>query len=216
VDSVDVEVLPAPSGVERKRLRFITSTGATSAIFERWPPGATLEAQLLPFLARKTDRVPMVYSRGLPPPHATLGPWVLIEDVLTASGACDGGVADVVRAKLAIERAVVRDASALRALGVKDDATALPAPLAAVPRVLVHGDLRCAVTRRTDRGVVITGWSRASFGCGTLDIARLVTDLEITGGVDAAREIRATYVRESGLPDGDALLALAERTVRSA
>src|SRR6185503_8689483 len=72
VPSVDVELLPAPEGVERKRLRFNTATGSSSAIFERVPRGETVEAQLLPFLARKTDRVPSVHSRGLPPPHASL------------------------------------------------------------------------------------------------------------------------------------------------
>ena len=49
VPSVDVELLPAEHGLERKRLRFITSAGASSAIFERSPRGEVLEAQLLPF-----------------------------------------------------------------------------------------------------------------------------------------------------------------------
>jgi len=62
IESVEVEVLPAPDGVERQRLRFTTATGASSAIFERLPRGETTLAQLLPFLARKSDRVPALTS----------------------------------------------------------------------------------------------------------------------------------------------------------
>ncbi|MEK7862762.1 MAG: hypothetical protein AAB295_05795, partial [Chloroflexota bacterium] len=57
VEAVEVEVLEAEPGIERKRLRFTTTAGGASAIFERSAPGRTLQAQLLPFLARKTDRV---------------------------------------------------------------------------------------------------------------------------------------------------------------
>src|SRR5207247_4995769 len=67
IESVAVEALPPREGIERKRLRYDASAGPAAAIFERSPRGEALEAQLLPFLARKTDRVPIVHARGIPP-----------------------------------------------------------------------------------------------------------------------------------------------------
>ena len=156
VDAVDVELLPAEAGVERKRLRFKTSAGATSAIFERRPRGDMREAQLLPFLARKTERVPRVYSRGLPPPHASLGPWLLYEDVLDAPFEDD--IERIRSAKREIERVVASDVPALRALGIPGSGS-----------VLVHGALTKDKARRTERGVVIFGWAAAYLGAGTDD-----------------------------------------------
>ena len=199
VESVEVEVLDAGPDLERKRLRFRTTAGAASAIFERSAKGRTLEAQLLPFLARKTEHVPLVRSRGLPPPHVALGPWLLLEDVLEASTGCDGDVADVVRAKIAIERAVSADAPALRALGLRD-APAEAGPLAAAPRGLVHGDLRCASARRVARGVVIVDWSAAVLGPTVLDAVSLAADLARRGDGAGAAHVRDTYLRESGDP----------------
>ena len=151
IDSVSVEELGSVDGIERKRLRYETSAGPKSAIFERSPRGATLEAQLLPFLARKTPHVPAVYSRGLPPPHASLGPWLLLEDVLGAPMEEDR--AAIVRAKRAIEAAVANDLPALRALGVRGEGA-----------TLVHGALSSENARRTERGVVLINWSRAHLG----------------------------------------------------
>lgn len=216
VDSVRAEELPGEDGVERRRLRYLSNGGERSAIFERSPRGATLEAQLLPFLARKTERVPLVHARGLPPPHAALGPWLLMEDVLGAPTACDADPADVVRAKLSVERAVEHDEPALRALGVPLDPRDLPAPLAAVPRRLVHGDLRCAIAHRVDRGVVLAGWARAALGCAVLDIAAFARDLAAAGRESDAGDVRETYARESGFRDGGELLALAEAVLERA
>src|SRR3981081_1928371 len=109
VPSVEAEVLANAEGVERKRLRFTTSAGSSSAIFERLPRGEVTQAQLMPFLARKTDRVPKLHSRGLPPPHASLGPWVLIEDLYDAALACDEDPVGIIEAKLAVEAAVRKD-----------------------------------------------------------------------------------------------------------
>jgi hypothetical protein len=156
VEAVEVEVLPASPGVERKRLRFDTGHGATSAIFERRPRGEILEAQLLPFLARKTDRVPRVYSRGLPPPHASLGPWLLLEDVF--QGPAEDDVEVILQTMRAIERAVASDLPALRALGVPGSGS-----------VLVHGALTREKARRIERGVVIVGWASAYLGAATDD-----------------------------------------------
>jgi len=203
IESVEVEVLPAPDGVERQRLRFTTATGASSAIFERLPRGETVEAQLLPFLARKSDRVPALRSRGLPPPHAALGPWVLIEDVYAGTPACDDPIA-VLDAKRAIERAVANDLPALRALGLHDDARDLPAALAAAPRGLLHGDLRCENALRVERGVVLVGWRGAHIGAAVLDAASLALDLEHHDRQADAEAVRRAY----GEPE---LLAQAER-----
>lgn len=204
VDSVAVEALAAPDDIERKRLRFESPTGASSAIFERLPRGETVEAQLLPFLARKTDRVPVVHSRGLPPPHASLGPWILIEDVYGGAPACDGDALAVLEAKRAVERAVERDLPALRALGLRDAAHDLPHALASAPPSLVHGDLVCANALRVARGVVIVGWRHAFIGPAVLDAAALALDLEQRDRQAQARAIRAA--------SGDAtLLAEAER-----
>jgi hypothetical protein len=207
VPSVDVEVLSSPAG-ERKRLRFVTASGASSAIFDRAPRGEATEAQLLPFLARKTDRVPVVHSRGIPPPHVTLGPWVLIEDVYAGAPACDGDPRDIVRAKLAIERVVAKDLPALKALGVRE-VLALPEPLGSAPRVLLHGDLVCASAWHVERGVVLAGWRKAALGPGALDVARLAQELERRGRHGEAAAIRETYVAESGDARASDLLAAA-------
>jgi hypothetical protein len=206
VPSVEAEALPAPAGVERKRLRFTTPTGESSAIFERVPRGETVEAQLLPFLARKTDRVPAVHSRGLPPPHASLGPWTLIEDVYSGTPACDGDPLDVLSAKRAIEAAVGRDLPALRALGLRDASKDLPHALASLPPALVHGGLVCANGLRLARGVVLVGWRRAFIGPAVLDAAALVIDLELSDRTDDAKAVRAA----SGDP---ALFVEAERFI---
>ena len=161
IESVAVEELPSADGVERKRLRYETSAGPRSAIFERRARGVTLEAQLLPFLARKTPHVPAVYSRGLPPPHAALGPWLLLEDVLASPLETDRVA--ILRAKRAIEVAVANDVPALRALGVRErDAQA--------PLALVHGALTPDKAHRTERGVVIVDWSHAYLGDPDADV----------------------------------------------
>ena len=184
-----------------------------------------MEAQVLPFLARKTPHVPRVHSRGIPPPHASLGPWLLLEDLSDAASACDGDAIDVIRAKIAVERAVAADGPALRALGVpvrtpldvvreeRGDATAEEAALelGAWPVALVHGDLICERARRTERGVVLLRWSAAHLGCGLLDAVRLAADLRERGRTRDADAVVETYVAESGGPTDDALVRAAKR-----
>jgi len=138
-----------------------------------------------------------------PPPHASLGPWVLIEDVYAGTPACDDPIA-VLDAKRAIERAVANDLPALRALGLHDDARDLPAALAAAPRGLLHGDLRCENALRVERGVVLVGWRGAHIGAAVLDAAALVLDLEHHDRQADAEAVRRAY----GEPE---LLAQAER-----
>jgi len=208
VGSVSAEELPGDDGVERRRLRYETGAGPTAVLFERSPKGRTLEAQLLPFLARKTAHVPRVHARGLPPPHAALGPWLLMEDVLAAPFACDGDPADVLRAKLAVERATSADLPALRALGLRESADDLGS-LASSPLGLVHGALLCANARRVARGVVLTGWARAFLGPAVIDAATLIADLERRGDQAGAARVRSVFVQESGDPGAEALLSAA-------
>lgn len=229
VANVRAEELPPDGTVERKRLHFTRDGRTTTALFERSTPGPATEAQLLPFLARKTEHVPRVYSRGIPPPHVSLGPWLLIEDVTGGSSACEADPVAIVRAKLAIERAVAGDGPALRALGVPsytagelvarvapriaDERRVIIAAVAAErlsswPIGLVHGDLRCARAVTMDRGVIVTAWREAYLGCALLDLARLGADLRARGrSPDGAAAI---YLEEAGGPQKRALLRDAE------
>ena len=225
VRDVRAEELAAEDGLERKRMRFTHDGHTTSALFERSPRGMVMEAQVVPFLARKTVHVPRVHSRGIPPAHASLGPWLLLEDLSDAGSACDGDATDVIRAKIAVERAVAADGPALRALGVpvrtpldiareeRGDANAeeVAVELGDWPVALVHGDLTCERARRAERGVVLVRWSAAHLGCGLLDAVRLAGDLRARGRTGEADAVVETYVAESGGPDDDALVRAAKR-----
>lgn len=225
VQGVRAEELTAEEGIERKRLHYTRDGRATTALFERSARGSVVEAQLLPFLARKTEHVPRVHSRGIPPPHASLGPWLLLEDLSDAATGCEGEAADIVRAKIAVERAVAADAPALRALGVPartpmdvvraeggdTNAEEAARELASWPVALVHGDLSCQRARRADRGVVLTRWARAHLGCALLDVVGLAADLRGRGRSRDADAVLDLYVAESGGPASDALVRAAKR-----
>jgi hypothetical protein len=225
VQGVRAEDLAAEDGIERKRLHFTRDGRTMTALFERGVRGAVVEAQLLPFLARKTEHVPRVHSRGIPPPHASLGPWLLLEDLGGAASACDGDAGDIVRAKVAVERAVAADGPALRALGVPvrtpldlvreaggdADAEEAARDLAPWPVALAHGDLVCRLARRADRRVVLTRWSAAHLGCGLLDAVRLAADLRGRGRARDAESVIELYVTESRGPADDALVRVARR-----
>ncbi len=225
VQGVRAKELAVEDGIERKRLHFTRDGRQTTALFERSARGTVVEVQLLPFLARKSEHVPRVHSRGIPPPHVSLGPWLLLEDLSEAPSACDGDAVDVIRAKIAIERAVAADAPALRALRVPvrtpvdvvrqegGDASAEEAAreLAAWPIALVHGDLTCGRARRADRGVVLTRWSGAHLGCALLDAVRLAADLRGSGRSRDADAVIELYVSEGGGPDDAALVRAAKR-----
>jgi hypothetical protein len=225
VQGVRAEELEVEDGIERKRLHFTRDGRDTTALFERSAKGILVEAQLLPFLARKTDHVPRVHSRGIPPSHAALGAWLLLEDLSEAAIACDGDPTDVIRAKIAIERAVAADAPALRALRVPvrtpldvvrqetrdENAEEAAHELAAWPVALVHGDLVCERARRADRGVVIVRWASAHLGCALLDALRFAHDLRSAGRPRDADAVIDVYVAESGGPQDDALVRAAKR-----
>ena len=192
VTDVSEEIVQDTTEAEVDRVRFTQDGGRRSLVVKRVPPHASLEVRLLPHLARRCDRVPTVYARGIPPITVAAWPWLLIEDLLEAPGA-DDDLAGIVRAKAVIEDAVRADAPALVALGVPRMATR--GRLAGWPEVLVHGALRRAYAVRTDRGVVITEWRHASLGCGLLDVVRLARDAE----VDPHR-LAAVYADAVGRP----------------
>ncbi|HET8569477.1 MAG TPA: hypothetical protein VFM93_10885 [Candidatus Limnocylindria bacterium] len=196
-DVTDLRTEPVPGRPDQERVRFRLRGEEASLVLRRLDRERPLEAQLLPFLARKTDRVPVVRSRGVPPPAARARPWILVED-LTRDPPCDDPVA-IVRAKVAVERAVARDAPALRALGVLVGGPAAD-ELAAWPAVLVHGSLTRDRARLTARGVVLTDWDGAHLGAGLLDVARLAAD----AGTDLAA-LAEEYARayERGVTAGE-------------
>lgn len=235
------ELLGARDGVELERVRFAAGGSERTLVFERLAPRNALEAQLVPFLARKTDRVPVVHARGIPRPIAPAPPWLLVEDLADAPSACDLDPVRIVDAKIAVEQAVARDVPALRALGVPERSPAAIAEgiaaavasdpdggpvaeeareaarrLAKWPTALVHGDLTCANAAMTDRGVVLRRWGSAHLGCPLLDIVRLVGD--IVGRDEAVRGIglSRTYAERSDVVLPTEVLRGAEKLDRLA
>ena len=227
------EPLGTHEGVDRERVRFRTVDDERTLVFERLAPRQAAEAQLLPFLARKTGRVPVVHARGIPHSATPAPPWLLVEDVEDLPPACGGDPRDIVEAKIAVEEAVGRDAPALRALGVPARSPAVIAEeiasadagaavearesarrLAKWPVALVHGDLVCANAVRADRGVVLRRWGGAYLGCALLDVVRLVADL--VGRDDAVRGIGLSrvYSERLGLVLPTEVLRAAEKLDR--
>lgn len=172
VTDVHEEILQDTTEAEVDRVHFTQDGARRTLIVKRMPPHSSLEVKLLPHLARKTDRVPVVHARGIPPATAAGWPWLLIEDLLDAPPADD--LEAIVRAKVAVERALAADGPALVALGVPR--IARRGALAEWPEVVVHGALTRANAVRADRGVVLTEWSHASLGSGLTDIVRLARD----------------------------------------
>jgi hypothetical protein len=235
------EPLGTEHGVERERVRFSVGGAERTLLFERMSPRRAMAVQLLPFLARKTDRVPVVHARGIPPRHVVAPQWLLLEDVADAPSACEGDVREVLDAKLAIESAVAKDAPALRALGVPErspeaiaseieeaaagqtDAAEIGAEaresarrIAKLPVALVHGDLRCANVLATDRGVVIRGWGSAYIGCALLDVVRLVADVIERGEAVLGIGLSRLYAEKVGIVLPTEVLRGAEKLDRLA
>ena len=172
VTDVREQIVQDTTEAELDRVFFTLDGASRTLIVKRVPPHSSLEVKLLPHLARKTDRVPTVHARGIPPTTVPAWPWLLIEDLLDAPAAED--LEDVVAAKVAVERAVAADGPALTALGVPR--IARRGPLAEWPEVLVHGALTRVHAVRTERGIVLTEWRHASLGCGLADVIRLARD----------------------------------------
>jgi len=220
VSDVRSELVAKNALMEIERIRFSQEGIERSLALKRVPPGDSLEVQLLPFLARKTDRVPRVLSRGLPPPAVPAWPWVMTEDVLDTTSACHEDPRAIVLTKVAIERAVAVDGPALNALGVKTitpvdlveraveraatdrpvdaEARAAATALAHLPTVLCHGELACTHARLTARGVVIVEWRRAYLGCGLLDIAQLSDEVRHFTGEDPEDRLFEYYGELTG------------------
>jgi hypothetical protein len=233
------EPLGTHDGVETERVRFRAADAERTLVFERLAPRVALEAQLLPFLARKTDRVPVVHARGIPRPVAPAPPWVLVEDLADAPTACDRDPAAILDAKLAVERAVAGDAPALRALGVPErsplDIAAAIADAAAggpdadavgsearesarriqrLPVALVHGALTCANALATERGVVLRRWGKAYLGCALLDVVRLTRDIVDRGDAVRGIGLSRTYAERTGIVLPTEVLRAAEKLDR--
>lgn len=220
VNEVRSELVAKNALMEVERIRFSQDGVARSLALKRVPPTDSLEVQLLPLLARKTDRVPQVLSRGVPPPAVPAWPWVMTEDVLDTTSACHEDPRAIVLTKVAIERAVATDAPALKALGVKTltpadlveraaersatdrpldaEARAAAAVIAHLPMVLCHGELACTHARLTARGVIIVEWRRAYLGCGLLDIAQLTDDVRVFSGEDPGDKLLEYYGELTG------------------
>jgi hypothetical protein len=220
VTDVRSEVVAKNALIEVERIRFSQEGVERSLALKRVPPDDSLEVQLLPFLARKTDRVPRVLSRGIPPPVTPAWPWVMTEDLLDTTSACHEDARAIVLTKVAIERAVAADGPALKALGVKTlaplrlvervvdraatdrpvdaEARAAAELLSGLPTVLCHGELACTYARSTARGVILMEWRRAYLGCGLLDIAHLTEDVRQFTGKDPGDALFGYYGELTG------------------
>jgi len=237
VTDVRSEIVAKNTTLELERIRFRQEGEERSLVVKRVPPSDALEVQLLPLLARKTDRVPLVRSRGIPPPAVPAWPWVLTEDLLDAQSACHEDPRAIVRAKAKIERAVAGDVPALRALGVPTispvelveraseraavdrpldaEARGAATALASLPAVLCHGELVCANARLAGRGVVIIEWRRAHLGCGLLDVAQLAADANVFADRDVGASLYALYGELLGIALTKELIRAAETVHRA-
>jgi len=237
VTDVRSEIVAKNTTLELERIRFRQEGEERSLVVKRVPPSDALEVQLLPLLARKTDRVPLVRSRGIPPPAVPAWPWVLTEDLLDAQSACHEDPRAIVRAKAKIERAVAGDVPALRALGVPTispvelveraseraavdrpldaEARGAATTLASLPAVLCHGELVCANARLAGRGVVIIEWRRAHLGCGLLDVAQLAADANVFADRDVGASLYALYGELLGIALTKELIRAAETVHRA-
>jgi hypothetical protein len=220
VNDVRSELVAKNALMEVERIRFSQEGVERSLALKRVPPEDSLEVQLLPFLARKTDRVPRVLSRGIPPAVVPAWPWVMTEDVLDTTSACHEDPRAIALTKVAIERAVAADGPALNALGVRTmtpvqlveraaeraatdrpvdiEARAAATALSHLPMVLCHGELACTHARLTARGVIIVEWRRAYLGCGLLDIAQLTDDVRVFTGEDPGDKLFGYYGELTG------------------
>ena len=201
VSEVSEEIVRDTTEVELDRVHFTQDGRRRTLIVKRVPPHSSLEVKLLPHLARKTDRVPSVHARGIPPTTVPAWPWLLIEDLLDAPRTSD--LAAIVRAKVAVERAVAADGPALVALGVPR--IARRGALADWPEVLVHGALVPANAAATERGVVLTEWRSASLGAGLTDVVRLARQAGVP-----ARPLAELYAGELGRALTEAALQAAD------
>ncbi len=200
VTDVREEIIQDTTEAELDRVHFTQDGRTRTLIVKRVPPHSSLEVTLLPHLARRSDRVPAVHARGIPPTTVPAWPWLLIEDLEDATRSDDPDA--ILRAKVNVERAVASDGPALTALGVPR--IARRGALAEWPEVLVHGALAPANAVLCGRGVVLVEWRGASLGAGLIDIVRLAREAGVP-----VRGLAERYARTVGMPLTDAALALA-------
>jgi hypothetical protein len=215
------DIVTKNAAMEVERIRFRQEGVDHSLALKRVPPARSLEVQLLPLLARKTDRVPRVLARGIPPASVPAWPWVMTEDLLDAMSACHEDPRAIVLTKVAIERAVASDGPALKALGVAtrtpldlvegafsraamdrpvdEQVRAAATLLGSLPSVLCHGELVCSNARLTGRGVVLVEWRRAYIGCGLLDMSRLAEDVDAFSGEREGSKLLGYYGELTGI-----------------
>ena len=230
VQDVHADELVVEDGIERKRLRFTRDGRMTTALFERSAKGTILEAQLLPFLARKTaTRAARALSRASRRRTRRSVHGFCWKTSARRRAHVMTMCSTIIRAKIAIERAVAADGPALRALGVpgshpvdvareeRGDATARRprGDLVGWPVRLVHGDLTCGRARRVERGIVLTRWSMAHLGCASARRGALRGDLRDSGRSRDADAVVERYVEESGGPDRPCARARREAAGRS-
>jgi len=71
VTDVSEVILQDTTEAEIDRVSFTQAGVRRTLVVKRVPPHSSLEVKLLPHLARKSDRVPAVHARGIPPVTVT-------------------------------------------------------------------------------------------------------------------------------------------------
>lgn len=121
VESVEVERVATTPLAEVDRVRWRARDTSGILLFKRMPRVASVEAALVPYLARRGVPVPTVLASGIPPAHVREPrPWLLIADVggaPLASVATPELAREAARILLRLHRATEGDAT-LTALGV--------------------------------------------------------------------------------------------------
>ncbi len=219
VDAVESERVVSTALQETDRLRWRGPAGSGSLLFRRWRREASVEAALLPTLARRGAPVETVLASGIPPRHVReQRPWILaVEPSGQALCACPPADARRFAESLrALHLSLRDDLPTLRALGVPElpPATVVEEALAATallgagdaarlraladatdvaafaaPTTLVHGSLACERILVAGERYVALDWSRAHVGSPYADIGALVSSLD----AERARAALAGY-----------------------
>lgn len=121
VEALEVERVATTALAEVDRVRWRARDASGVLLFKRMPRVASLEAALVPYLARRGVPVAPVVASGIPPAHVREPrPWLLIADVggaPLASVATPELAREAARVLVSLQRATASDAT-LVALGV--------------------------------------------------------------------------------------------------
>ncbi|OLC52879.1 MAG: hypothetical protein AUH85_15555 [Chloroflexi bacterium 13_1_40CM_4_68_4] len=235
VEAISVERLAATPLAEVDRIVWRGPSGEGRLLFRRFRREASVEAALLPLLARRGLPVETVLASGIPPRHAPeQRPWLLSVEP-EGIELCRGQVEDARRAASAlraIHEGMRNELPLLRALGVpeltpatlRDEAIAATALLSgedaerlralvaatgaeqAGPLSLVHGAAACDRVLVQGERVIVLDWSRAHIGSPLEDVGALVGSLE--GDVGRAA-LEGLGVAPERVPDAERLHRLA-------